>query len=220
VENEDLEAQAQARRAHSERITFSRVVGAIIVAITPEDRPQAFEQHGFTPRLPGPGNLKDVFGGIPGIARGIVADNAKLLLGAQPFGEGDQPYTSLHAIDDASFAVIESLNRVDGRLFITKIDDWPAQVRRDFLRRLETDQALRTNVASTVEGLRLLQERLIPLTPEDLAIAARLQVKREDAARKDGGGNPVVRTTRGAGNAVVDSIRQLDQLFAVNPPDP
>jgi len=87
---------------------------------------------------------------------------------------------------------------------------------------------VRENQAAIAQAGR---ERVAFIESLDATIARlRTEIATENAARqltapptapaRGGGGNPVVTTTTSAGDAVVNSIKQLDQLFAVNPPDP
>lgn len=193
-------------------------LGLVIPEVLPKDRAAEGELKAVTPVLPSPKSAKDVIGGVGGVLKGIVVDNALPIFGAKPLGSGDQKYTALNVIEDASFAVAGAARPT--RFKITEFEEWPEDVRFDFLLRVQNDFRLRAAVASTREGLALLRARQISLTPADLQLAQALLDKRERRPLKNGGNNPVVAAVTGSGNAVVDAITQLDRLFAANPPDP
>lgn len=200
------------------KVPYLDYLAIIIPAVTPKDRAAPEELKGVTPVLPSPKNLKDILGGVPGLLKGIVVDNVLPIYGAQPLSSGDQPKRTVEQLMEG--VPPEPKPSPDGKYHISKIDDWPAEVRHNFLRRLEAEQRLRVAVASTVEGRELLRQREIRLSDADRQIADALQVKRENAAKKKGGGNPVVTAVNLKINEVVNAVTQLDQLFAANPPDP
>jgi hypothetical protein len=213
-----LNLEADFKRTSINKVPYLDYLAIIIPVLLPKDRQSPEELKGVVPVIPGPKNLKDLAGGVPGVLKGIVVDNVLPIYGAQPLSGRDQPFPLLDFQIEAAFAVAES-GRSEKRNLLN-IDAWPDIERRVFFQKLEDDFRLRAAVASTVEGRALLARLDIRLTPNDIAIADALQVKRETAAKKKGGANPVANVVNNAGNAVVNAINQLDVLFASNPPDP
>lgn len=193
-------------------------LGLVIPEVVPKDRAAEGELRAVTPVLPSPKSVKDVVGGVGGVLKGIVVDNALPIMGAKPLGSGDQPYTPLMIVEEAGFAVARGAR--PERFKLTTFDQWPPDVREDFVLKLQNDFRLRAGVASTKEGLALIKQLQIPLSPNEMQLADALKAKRERTALKNGSGNPVVAALTGSGNAVVDAVTQLDRLFAANPPDP